>query len=123
MAKEAIKITMNRLNKSIETKVPIFVDITNNSVKALLVTLEGEQIITIEKTYQNSYLVKVKKNISTIEVLPNFISTKKIQIPNWEKKLLPNKDGYLFLSTNKGIMSHREAGRSQLGGEILGFAY
>ena len=123
MAKEVLITTMNRLNKSIETKVPIFVENTSNSLKALLVTLETEQVITIEKTYQSTYLVRVKRHISKIEVLPNFINIKKVQIPDWEKKLLPNKEGYLFLSTNKGIMSHRAAQRNQLGGEILGLAY
>ena len=42
----------------------------------------------------------------------------------WEEKYLPSKDiGLLILSSSKGIMSHKEAKSSQIGGRLLAYVY
>jgi len=42
----------------------------------------------------------------------------------FEKRYLPAKDfGIIFLSTNKGILTHTEAKRKKLGGKLLAFVY
>jgi small subunit ribosomal protein S8 len=42
----------------------------------------------------------------------------------WEQLYLPSKSiGILMLSTSKGVMSHIEARRNGIGGELLGYVY
>ncbi len=42
----------------------------------------------------------------------------------YEKRYLPAKDfGVMFISTNKGILTHTEAKRKKLGGKLIAFVY
>jgi small subunit ribosomal protein S8 len=42
----------------------------------------------------------------------------------WAKLYLPAKDiGMLVVTTNQGVMSHREASAKGLGGKLLGYVY
>jgi small subunit ribosomal protein S8 len=42
----------------------------------------------------------------------------------WEKQYLPGKNfGLLILSTSRGVISHVEARKEGVGGELLGFVY
>ncbi len=42
----------------------------------------------------------------------------------FEKRYLPAKDfGIIFVSTNKGIMTHTEARKKKLGGKLIAFVY
>jgi len=46
------------------------------------------------------------------------------EFENWEKKFLPSREvGLLIVSTSKGIMSHREAKKKEVGGRLLAFVY
>lgn len=121
MAKESLSTTFKRLNSAIFLKVPIIVEIQYESVKNLLETLETVQVLKIAKKYQNSYLVKVKKQVSKIEVLTKPICTRKHQISEFVKKIIPSEEGHLILSTTKAVMSHKEAAKRQIAGKILGF--
>ena len=56
-------------------------------------------------------------------VKPNY-STKINEFEFWEKRFLPSKDfGILIISTQKGVMSHREAKENRVGGRLLAFVY
>lgn len=45
-------------------------------------------------------------------------------IETWEKRFLPSKDlGTIILSTSKGIMSHIDAKKKRIGGNLLAFIY
>ncbi|HOJ97703.1 MAG TPA: 30S ribosomal protein S8 [Methanospirillum sp.] len=42
----------------------------------------------------------------------------------WEQLYLPSKSiGMLMISTSKGVMSHHDARRNGVGGELLGYVY
>ena len=42
----------------------------------------------------------------------------------WEQLYLPSKSiGMIMISTSKGVMSHHEARRNGVGGELLGYVY
>jgi len=46
------------------------------------------------------------------------------EIEEWEKKLLPARDiGIIILSTNQGVMTHREAKQRKIGGVLLAYVY
>lgn len=42
----------------------------------------------------------------------------------WERKYLPSRDvGILILTTSKGVMSHRDAMKGRIGGQLLAYVY
>jgi small subunit ribosomal protein S8 len=42
----------------------------------------------------------------------------------WEKQYLPGKNfGLLILSTSQGVISHEQARKVGIGGELLGYVY
>lgn len=56
-------------------------------------------------------------------IKPHF-SVKKDSFEEWEKIYLPGRDiGILIVTTPKGVMSHKEAKASGIGGRLLGYVY
>lgn len=51
----------------------------------------------------------------------------KVQVDNfekWEKEFLPSREmGILIVSTPKGVLSHKEAKKKNVGGKLLAFTY
>ncbi len=46
------------------------------------------------------------------------------QMPEWLRKYLASRDiGVLILSTNQGVMTHREALKRRIGGVLLAYVY
>lgn len=85
--------------------------------------LQENNLIIVVKEYKSSYIVKVATSVQTIESLPRFIHTKKNKLNEWAKQMLPKNKGHLLVSTSKGILSHTEAEKQHLGGQILGVIY
>jgi ribosomal protein S8 len=45
-------------------------------------------------------------------------------LPDYVRRYLPSKEiGILIISTNKGVMSHKDAIRERIGGVALGYVY
>lgn len=56
-------------------------------------------------------------------ITPRF-SVKLEEMEYWEKQYLPGKNfGLLMLSTSKGVLSHEQARKAGIGGELLGYVY
>jgi small subunit ribosomal protein S8 len=56
-------------------------------------------------------------------VKPRF-SVQKTDMERWEKRYLPARNfGTLILTTSQGVMSHYDAARRGIGGEILAYVY
>ena len=63
------------------------------------------------------------KIINTGVVKPRF-SVKINEFEKWEKRFLPSKDiGYLIITTPNGVVDHRQAKESKIGGKLLGYVY
>ena len=46
------------------------------------------------------------------------------EMESWEKRYLPGKNfGILMLSTSHGVLSHEQARKEGIGGELLGYVY
>jgi small subunit ribosomal protein S8 len=46
------------------------------------------------------------------------------ELEYWETQYLPGKNfGILILSTSKGVMTHEQARKEGVGGELLGYVY
>jgi small subunit ribosomal protein S8 len=56
-------------------------------------------------------------------ITPRF-SVQSHEMEYWEKQYLPGKNfGLLILSTSYGVMSHEQARKDGIGGELLGYVY
>ena len=56
-------------------------------------------------------------------VKPRF-SVGKAEMEKWEKRYLPARNfGTLILTTSQGVMSHYDAAKKGIGGEILAYVY
>ncbi len=56
-------------------------------------------------------------------ITPRF-SVQQDEMEYWEKRYLPGKNfGLIMLSTSHGVMSHMQARKESIGGELLGYVY
>ncbi|HJJ29024.1 MAG TPA: 30S ribosomal protein S8 [Methanocorpusculum sp.] len=56
-------------------------------------------------------------------ITPRF-SVKVAELEDWEIRYLPGKGfGIIILTTSKGVMSHEQARKLGIGGELLGYVY
>ncbi len=56
-------------------------------------------------------------------ITPRF-SVQLADLEYWEKQYLPGKNfGLIMLSTSQGVMSHEQARKAGIGGELLGYVY
>jgi small subunit ribosomal protein S8 len=47
-----------------------------------------------------------------------------LKLPDYVRRYMPSKEiGILIISTNKGVMSHKDAIRERIGGVALGYVY
>ena len=79
---------------------------------------------TIENGKGGLFKVELKgKIIDTKTIKPRF-AVKVDEFEKWEKRFLPAKSiGLLIVSTPKGVMDHKKAKESQLGGRLLSYIY
>ncbi|HJK30340.1 MAG TPA: 30S ribosomal protein S8, partial [Methanocorpusculum sp.] len=56
-------------------------------------------------------------------ITPRF-SVKVEDLESWETRYLPGKGfGIIILTTSKGVMSHEQARKLGIGGELLGYVF
>jgi len=56
-------------------------------------------------------------------ITPRF-SVQLDEMEYWEKQYLPGKNfGILMISTSRGVLSHEQARKEGIGGELLGYVY
>jgi small subunit ribosomal protein S8 len=56
-------------------------------------------------------------------ITPRF-SVQLAEMEYWEKQYLPGKNfGILMISTSRGVLSHEQARKEGIGGELLGYVY
>jgi small subunit ribosomal protein S8 len=100
----------------------------SNVIKAVLNIMTAEGFIagfdeSVDKK-GNALTIKLNGNVNKIGVVtPNF-TVKNDNFEMFEKRYLPAKDfGVLIITTNKGIMTHKQAKEQKLGGKLLAYAY
>jgi small subunit ribosomal protein S8 len=97
-------------------------------IKAVLTIIQNEGFITgfeeVSDNKGNLLTVKLNGNLNKAGVVtPNF-TVKADNFEMFEKRYLPAKDfGVLIVTTNKGIMTHKQAKEAKLGGKLLAYAY
>lgn len=80
-----------------------------------------EEIVTAKG---NLLKVNLLGDINKCGAIKPRYSVKKDEYEKFEKRYLPAKDfGIIFVSTPKGIMTHIEAKKKNIGGKLLAYCY
>lgn len=97
-------------------------------IKSVLAILQEQGYIAgFEETADrkgNTITVQLSGKLNkTGVVTPNF-TVKQSNFEMFEKRYLPARDfGVLIVTTNQGIMTHKQAKTSKLGGKLIAYAY
>ncbi|MBC8494661.1 30S ribosomal protein S8 [archaeon] len=78
----------------------------------------------IEHSRGNTLKINLIGCINKTNVIRPQFQIKLDQFEKFEKRYLPAKDfGIIILSTNKGLMTHKEAREQKIGGRLLTYCY
>jgi len=70
------------------------------------------------------YKVTLTGTINKCGVVKPRYSVKHTEFEKWEKRYLPAKDfGFIIASTSHGVMSHDDAIKKGIGGQLLAYVY
>ncbi len=84
--------------------------------------IEGYEFVDDGKS--GKFKVKLIGKINNCNVISPRFSTKIDEFEKWEKRFLPAVNfGILILTTPKGVMSHHEAKKLGIGGQLLAYVY
>jgi small subunit ribosomal protein S8 len=71
-----------------------------------------------------TYSVQLRGAINQCGVVKPRHSVRRQEFDKWEGRYLPAQDfGLLILTTNSGIMNHKDAKESRIGGRLLAYVY
>lgn len=102
------------------------ITITSNLLVELLKIMKSYKYVEdykIEKEKFDKIKIKIGKLNSCGSIKPRFF-VKKDGFEKYVRRFLPARDvGILIVSTNKGIMSHKEAMEKGLGGSLIAYVY
>ena len=70
------------------------------------------------------FKIKLLAKISKCGAITPRFKVKKDEYGDWERQFLPSYDrGMLLVTTNQGVMSHKEAVDKNIGGFLIGYVY
>jgi len=70
------------------------------------------------------YIVQLRGAINQCGVVKPRHSVRRQEFDKWEGRYLPAQDfGLLILTTNSGVMHHKEAKEHRIGGKLLAYVY
>jgi len=83
-----------------------------------------EEFEFIDDGKSGKFIVKLKGRINKCGVVKPRFSVKIREFEKWESRYLPARNlGILILTTSKGVLSHHEAKKLGIGGELLAYVY
>lgn len=83
-----------------------------------------EEFEYVDDGRAGKYRVLLKGRINKAGTIKPRLSIKKGEFSYWEKIYLPAENvGVIVLSTNQGVLSHREAKKRGIGGVLLAYCY
>jgi len=95
--------------------------------KVLEIMNENMYVGTFEEnvdTKGNSLVLNIIHKVNSCGAIKPRYAIKSEEIEKWEKRYLPAKDfGIIIISTPKGIMTHLEAKKKNLGGRLISYCY
>ncbi|WP_054857333.1 30S ribosomal protein S8 [Vulcanisaeta sp. JCM 16159] len=82
------------------------------------------EIEFIEDGRGGKFKVQLLGKINDVGAIKPRFSVKASELMEWEEKYLPARNvGILILSTSKGVLSHLEARRMNIGGVLIAYVY
>jgi len=94
----------------------------------VLKTLKNEGYIGefehIDDKRGGKFTIQLLAKITKCGVISPRFKVKKDEYTVWEQQYLPSYDrGMLLVTTNQGVMSHKEAVKKSVGGFLIGYVY
>ena len=94
----------------------------------VLNTLKKEGYIAefehIDDKRGGKFKIKLLAKISKCGAITPRFKVKKDEYGVWERQFLPSYDrGMLLVTTNQGVMSHKDAANKNIGGFLIGYVY
>ena len=101
---------------------------TSKLGREVLNTLKKEGYIAefehIDDNRGGKFKIKLLAKISKCGAITPRFKVKKDEYGGWERQFLPSYDrGMLLVTTNQGVMSHKEAVDKNIGGFLIGYVY
>jgi len=109
-------------------KPEVVLEPVSKLLKNILEILKKEGYIDNTKEVKQgnklTFIVKLNGNINECRAIkPRFVVGKD-DYQKYEKRFLPARDvGTIIVSTNKGLLTHREAKMEKLGGRLIAYVY
>ncbi|MBP2133156.1 small subunit ribosomal protein S8 [Methanomicrobium sp. W14] len=115
-------------NASDVGKTECIVEPAGTLLGAMLGIMKEEGYISgfelVEDGRGNQFRVFLNGGINKCGVITPRFAVKASELEKWENQYLPAKNfGTLLISTSKGVISHEDARRLGVGGELLGYVY
>lgn len=103
-------------------------NVSSRLIKQTLAIMQDEGYIgdveEIEDSKGNYLEISLIGRLNACGVIKPRFAVKLDDFEKFEKRYLPAKDfGLLFVSTNKGLMTHMSAKEQNLGGRLIGYCY
>jgi small subunit ribosomal protein S8 len=78
----------------------------------------------VEDGRSGKFKVELIGKIIDCNVIKPRFSVRTTEFEGWEKRFLPARDfGFLIVTTPKGIMDHKKAKETKVGGKLVAFVY
>jgi small subunit ribosomal protein S8 len=115
-------------NASDTGKEECFVEPAGKLLGAMLGVMKEEGYIAdfefVEDNRGGQFRIRLNGEINRCGSITPRFSVKVAEMEYWETQYLPARNfGLLLLSTSKGVISHENARKEGIGGELLGFVY
>ena len=116
------------LNAEKVSKSECLIKPVSNTIKKVLKIMQERKFIggfdEIKDGKGNFIKINLIGQINKCGAIKPRYPVKRDKFERFEKRFLPAKDfGIIFVSTNKGIMTHAEAKEKKLGGILLAYCY
>lgn len=100
----------------------------SNLAKEVLSIMQREGYIGkfeyIDDGRSGKFKIELKNRVNSCNVIKPRYSVRVNEFEKWEKRYLPSRDfGILILTTNAGIMTHKEAKEKKVGGKLVAYVY
>ncbi len=101
---------------------------SSNLVKEVLSIMQREGYIGkfeyIDDGRSGKFKIELKNRVNGCNVIKPRYSVKVNDFEKWEKRYLPSRNfGILILTTNNGVMTHKEAKEKKVGGKLIAYVY
>lgn len=100
----------------------------SNLAKEMLLIMQREGYIGkfefIDDGRSGKFKIELKNKINNCNSIRPRYSVSYRDFEKWEKRYLPAKDfGIIILTTDRGLMTHKEAKEKKVGGKLIAYVY